>query len=242
MKKLISVVTPVHIVDESDLNYLQEMMKSFSKQLYKNKELVISDDLADVRVKELCEKLALHGVRVIYTVSTSQGISINLNNAIAKASGDFIKIIFQDDFFISRFGLVNIWLRLSVSARKWHLSGSTHFDQLKGNFSSIIRPKICDQLLDGKNYISSPSVVAFKKESKIYFDSNLNYLMDCEWYLRMSHNFGLPIFGKKVLIANRLHKGQATHWAKNKLEEESKLSKNLHDVMTMGLNNCKCKL
>jgi len=242
VEKLISVVTPVHISDEKEFIFLKEMITSFSSQIYRNKELIISDDLADVKVRSLCEEMAAQGLRIVYTVSASPGISTNLNHGIGNANGGIVKILFQDDFFTTKYALSIIWLQLLFSNRSWHLSGSTHFNQIDSEFSNIIRPKISNELLEGKNYISSPSVVSFKRESKIEFDENLTYLMDCEWYLRMSHNFGFPIFGKKVLIANRLHGGQATHWAKNQLEEESKFSKNLHDVMIMGLNNCKCQL
>ena len=131
-------------------------------------------------------------------------------------------------------------MRLSLSKKYWHVSSSIHFQQSTSQFINKFKPRMSNALLDGKNYISSPSVVTLKSIALVDFCPNLDYLMDCEWYLRMSHNFGLPVFGKLVLVANRLHEDQATHWAKNSIITESKLAKHLHDNHKMNSMHCKC--
>lgn len=236
----ISIVTPVHISNNTDLVYLRYLINSCLRQNFHSKELIISDDLNDKRVKRLCEELDSKKLRIRYTVAPVQGISNNLNHAIMTSRGKLIKILFQDDFLTSRFALLFLSLRLFFTLKKWHVSGSIHFEQSTRTFFNRFKPRISNNLLDGKNYISSPSVVTFKCKSKLPFDPSLIFLLDCEWYLRMSHNFGLPVFGRITLVANRIHQGQATHWAKQKLKIESTLAKDAHDNFHMRKAECKC--
>ena len=95
MMPLISVVTPVHISTQDQMLYLRELIYSFSKQTYKNKELIISDDLSDPRVEELCNKMNTPVLKVRYISSPEKGISKNLNFVITKAHGKLIKILFK---------------------------------------------------------------------------------------------------------------------------------------------------
>ncbi len=241
MMPLISVVTPVHISTQDQLFYLEQLIKSFLKQRYRDKELIVSDDLSDFRVKELCNRFNASGATVRYVKSPTSGISCNLNYAISHAKGKFVKILFQDDFFSNTFALTLIWMRLAITKKHWHVSASIHFNQSTSQFVRKFKPRISNALLDGKNYISSPSVVTFKATAQLDFCENLDYLMDCEWYLRMSHRFGLPVFGKLILIANRLHVDQATHWAKERLKIESIIAKRIHDQTEMNSRKCKCR-
>ena len=64
--------------------------------------------------------------------------------------------------------------------------------------------------------------------------------MDVEWYIRMSHRHGLPKFGMRLNIANRIHPGQATNWAKDNLVYESSIANEMHDVKKMASLFCKC--
>ena len=242
MRTLISVVTPVHIELKEELDYLRELVLTFSQQTYTNKELIISDDLANHQVKELCDEYRQLGLRVTYILGPVRGISSNLNYAIASANGKFIKILFQDDFFTSRFALSLIWLKLRFSKKHWHVCASVTFLQSNQSYSKTFKPKPGNQLLDGINSISSPSVVTFKSKMRIEFRPELNYLMDCEWYLRMSHRVGLPIFGRYALVANRVHNSQATNWAKKNLARESEISREMHNETCMESNKCKCTL
>jgi hypothetical protein len=236
----ISIVTPVHISSEKDLAYLRHLINTCLKQNFPSKELIISDDLNDKRVERLCEELDGKRLRITYTVAPAQGISNNLNHAIKTANGRLIKILFQDDFLTSRFALLFLSLRLLFTQKQWHVSGSIHFEQSTRTFFNKFKPRISDNLLEGKNYISSPSVVTFKSKSQLLFDPSLTFLLDCEWYLRMSHTFGLPVFGKITLVANRIHQGQATNWAKYKLKLESTLAKDAHNNLFMKKTACKC--
>ena len=60
-------------------------------------------------------------------------------------------------------------------------------------------------MLEGRNLLSSPSVVCFLRNVKQHFDENLKLLLDTEFYHRMRWENGLPHIITDVLVANRDH-------------------------------------
>ncbi|NDB30587.1 hypothetical protein EB151_13700, partial [archaeon] len=86
----------------------------------------------------------------------------------------------------------------------WLVNGCNHTNDDGYNFYWEMYPKWNDNLLNGVNTISSPSVLSFRKEVDSRFDENLVYFMDCEFYYGMNEKYGRPIFLNDVLISNRV--------------------------------------
>ena len=236
----ISVCVPVSISDISQIEFFNELLCSFENQQYPHKDILISDDSQNDMIRDLCLASEKRGYRIRYIRNNKNGMARNLNHAIESSSGAIIKIMFQDDFFYSENALSEIEDQLLHSEKSWYLSSCNHFSQEKQIFYETFHPKKSKKLSDGVNTISSPSVVAFKRWAYEPFSEKLTYLVDCEWYLRMSHKHGLPIFGKPVQITNRVHKNQATHWAKDFKLSEIQMTKMMHSDPNMGLRVCSC--
>ena len=66
-------------------------------------------------------------------------------------------------------------------------------------------PRWTEHTLEGRNLLSSPSVVSFLNECKIDFDENLKLLLDVDFYHRMRMNNGKPQIISDILVANRDH-------------------------------------
>ena len=84
--------------------YLSHLLASIKKQTYKNIEVIISDHSVDDSLMKLWQIWKEDtGIDSIYVSnSNNRGSSeSNLNNAISLAEGDFIKPMYQDDFFHS---------------------------------------------------------------------------------------------------------------------------------------------
>ena len=97
-----------------------------------------------------------------------------------------------------------------------------------------------ENFLDGNNTFSSPSVAIFYRECFVPFDTRLSYLVDCEWYVRMIHNFGSPVLRKSLDIVNRLHESQATHDFKHLLSREIPIAKSSHSALDLRSKECSC--
>lgn len=173
--------------------------------------------------------------------STHTGISDNTNSSINMAHGKYIKIMFQDDLLAHNEVLEEISQTLDASRRVWLVSASDHLDEIKQLRGPIFIPKLKKGLFIGNNSISSPSVVAFRSSAFLEFERSLSLMMDCEWYVRMLHNYGKPVILKKVAVINRLHSNQAQHSLKSYLAEEIEKVKKLHNKTSMRKTGCLCR-
>ena len=236
----ISVCVPISISDSSQIQYVIELFESISIQTFKDFDLVVSDDSENEEVYKLCLALNSDQFPIKYVASQSKGISLNLNNAVLNSTGNFVKIMFQDDFFFSKYALAEIYAALNDNNKSWYVSACNHFSQLHLKFYEDFFPSKNSKMLSGHNSISSPSVVTFRRDVFENFSNRLTYLLDCEWYVRMSHKHGLPIFGKLIHISNRIHPSQATHWAKHSLDREILICSLMHSAKGMGSKVCSC--
>jgi hypothetical protein len=79
-------------------------------------------------------------------------------------------------------------------------------------------PTYTDDVVLGTNKIGSPSVLTIKNENPLFFDKNLLWMMDCEYYKRLYDSFGKP----NVLLENNVYITQHIHQLTNSLENERK--------------------
>ena len=238
---VISVCIPVHIVHPSQLDFLKEAIHSVLQQKGVYFEICISDDTQDSRVAEISEFYSEQGIEIRYVKAEfGIGLAANINSSISMARGDLVKILFQDDYLHNPKVLRNNARRLKHSRAKWLVTGTIHLNQVNGSFDKPLIPRINQHFLDGKNSFSSPSVVMFKRRYYLPFDTRLNYLVDCEWYVRMLHNYGKPTIKKSIDIVNRLHENQATHEFKDLLSREISLAKQAHSTQVSSKEECLC--
>ena len=128
----------------------------------------------------------------------------NINIALDECEGDIIKIMFSDDIFVSDSALELIDKAYRETECSWMFSGFCGTKDGK-NFYDHKTPRWTDYMLEGRNLLSSPSVVSFLNESKQYFDENLKLLLDTDFYHRMRWENGMPHIIEDVLVANRDH-------------------------------------
>lgn len=236
-----SVCIPVHITADIDLQFLSECIRSVIVQKFVIFEILISDDSLDFRVKAIVDDFVTQGISIrMLEPPKSQGLGSNLNHCLENAHGRVVKILFQDDYLSYKMSLFISGTRLRFSRKKWMATATTHFNQENGNYQNRFKPRESDDLLDGKNSISSPSVILLKRNHYVPFSQELKYLIDCEWYLRMSHRFGLPIFFNKISVVNRLHENQSTHVYSHLLAVESVRARELHNLHSMRASLCSC--
>lgn len=184
--------------------FLNDLLRTIEIQTFKDFEVVISDhsdndDLIEV-INEFKEKFEIKYIKN----ENKRGCSpFNLNNAIDNCSGDIIKMMFQDDFFYDDEALEKIYAALSESDKMWLLNATNHTRDDGNSFYWDLYPEFNDKLLEGVNTISSPSVVAIKKEVDLRYDESLVYFMDVDFYYGMREKYGDPVFYNDILVSNR---------------------------------------
>lgn len=196
----ISLVIPVHEM-RSKSYFLSRCLNSIKLQSFKDYEICISEN--------------------------GKGMAKNTNEAIKKAKGDIIKVLFMDDYLSHRHSLKKIVNAFNEDV-SWLVTGCEHDD---GEF--IGNPhwaKWGNEIFHGANTIGSPSVMAFKNDSPLLFDENMTWLLDVDLYIRMFERYGIP----KILDDINTTIGIGTHQTTHLLTEEQKMQEHyyLKDKLT----------
>lgn len=207
------------------VEFLEFSFQKISIQTFKDFEIVVSDHSQNDLIKSLCDKYS-NTITIRYFKNTIDvgSSSSNINNAISKCSGEYIKVLFQDDFLFDENSLeiTEDYIEKNIES-KWFVSSSEHsMDGL--NFYRKFVPRWNNQMILGNNTISSPSVLTIKNDTdKISFDKNYIWLMDCDYYQRCYSKFGNPVIIEPVTVVNRTWESQLT----NTIPEEIKRREHL---------------
>ena len=202
--KLISFCIPTYEMENLGHIYLQQSLNILVDQTFKDFEVIISDHSKNNSLEILCqeyaEKLDIHYYKNNEGFGSS---SANINNAIRKARGKLIKILFQDDFLLSENSLQEIVDNFDIEKDGWLVTACEHTtDGI--HFTRPFYPSYNKRIYRGKNTISSPSVVTIKNESPLLFDEQLLWLMDVDYYYRCYLRYGLPKILNTINVVNRI--------------------------------------
>lgn len=193
---------------------LVKLFVSISEQTYKNFEVIISDHSLDNSIKEVCDKFEqeLH-IKYFKFEKKYGSCEANMNNAISKATGEYIKPMFQDDYFFDSQALEKMVAALENSTHHWVVVGCAHINE--NNYDEVFNyhpPVFKDEMsmLGGENLIGSPIVIMYRN-NKEFYDEFLIWLMDVEFYYRLITKYGLPVFLNDILLISRLRSDGITN-------------------------------
>lgn len=212
---------------------LNHLLTSISHQTYTNYEIIISDQSKTDIIKDECDRWK--NLNIIYHKNnTGHGSAAkNLNFAISKATGEYIKPIFQDDYFFSPNTLQYIVDNLDNN--DWGFVGTWHCNE--NQIDKLYRPfspkwDNAVSILSGNNTVSGPSVMFFKNDNN-YFDEDLCWLNDVEFYYRLYLKYGLPLLLPNQEIVQRLR----NEGVSNTLSIEIKKEENIYVLCKHDVNS-----
>lgn len=193
------------------VEHLSLLLSSISSQTFEDYEIIISDDSSNDLIEKYINNLSGPFSEKI-RFARHQGpksISANLNNAFKYAIGEVLKIIFQDDAFVTNAALEKIATTYKNNPSAiWCLESCVHTTDFQAYFN-LMQPTFNMYMLLGVNTISSPSVLSIKRDIFPHFDTSLKLLMDVEFYFRQRAIYGDPVVISEPLIANRQWVGQS---------------------------------
>lgn len=220
-QKLLSVCIPTYEMNEFGYIFLKHSLDILVKQTFKDFNVVISDHSKTDLIRDLCNEykdmLDIHYFRNTENIGNS---SANINNAIKKAGGKLIKILFQDDFLYGNNSLEDIAKNFDLEKDHWLV---TACKQTKDGvtFFRPFYPKYNNKIYLGNNTISSPSVLTIKNNNPLLFDEKLIWLMDCDYYKRCYEAFGKPKIFNSIIVVNRIGDHQVSNTKATKLVREN---------------------
>lgn len=222
-----SIAIPTYEMKGYGVEFLQFNFNILNKQTFKDFEVVISDHSLNDDIKNLCEqwndKLDIKYIKCDYGRG---GLSPNTNNAMKHCSGEWIKILYQDDFLFNYTALETTKKHIEKSNKIWFASACQHSNDGKTAYRPFY-PKWNNNIQYGINTISCPSVITIKNtENKLYFDDSLIWLMDVEYYKRMYDLYGEPEYINEITVVNRTWNESTSSTINNEIKiKEEKILK-----------------
>jgi len=174
-------------------------------------EVIVSDNSHDNGIEKLCKSYNLR-----YFKNPIRGISHNSNFVMGKAKNKLIKLMYQDDKFVTRNAINDISFALKFN--EWVAIYGYGIDRL-GKVIKESSPMYPKDVLKGKNTLGMPSVTAWQKNN-IEFDHNLKTRLDCDVYYRLFKRYGEPGYIKQRHVASRYWDGSTSAKQGNLTKEE----------------------
>jgi len=200
----ISIVIPAYIKDSSQIIFLENAFDSILKQTFTDYEIVLTDHSTIYDIETLCEKYS-NKIKILYIKNFyGRGVPTeNVNIALKHCSGEYIKILHCDDFFVDNRSLEKIVNTLDSTKKKWLVNGFNHtYDGI--SFLNEKIPQYPKHLLVGNNLMGGPSNITIRNDSKVYFDVNIMMGIDIEWYHQLRMKYGMPVILNDILTTSRI--------------------------------------
>lgn len=227
----ITICIPTYEMNGDGVDFLEYSFKILESQTFRDFNVVISDHSVNNEISDLTIKYnKTLDIKYIRNTVKRGSSSANINNAMKYADGQYIKILFQDDFLYGNNSLQIINDNLEPLT-KWLISSCTHTYDTK-NYFNYMTPLYHNNIHLGVNTISSPSVLTILNENPLFFDENLNCLMDCDYYKACFNKFGDPKILNKTTVVNRC----GIHQVSNTLVTRESTNKELEYVKSKYKN------
>lgn len=194
---------------------VKQLLDSIGKQTYTNIEVNITDDSTDTEIETLMVKYADDRIRYVHN-QQKLGHIYNWNAAIQMATGEYIKIMFSDDWFTYEDSLER-YVRLLEEHPEADFAFSSSM-QVADDHS--YERKISEEFITNLtkdytrifrgNQAGAPSGTIYRNNG-ILFDEKSNWASDLELYLHLLSVNPRFAYTHDPLISIGLHGEQYTH-------------------------------
>jgi len=215
MKK-VSICVPTYGKPE----YVRQLLDSTSRQTFTDYEVIITDDTDGREVQEVA--LSYQDTRIRYYKNPQKlGHIFNWNRAIELAKGEYIKIMFSDDWFTYDTSLEEYVALLEQNpeagfAFSLSMQVSDHESytrEIPDDFINDLK-KDYRYLFTG-NFAGAPSGIIYRNNG-IKFDEKSNWASDLELYLHLLSENPVFAFSERPLVSIGLHGEQYTNLFKKR--------------------------
>ncbi|MCW8839090.1 MAG: glycosyltransferase [Thiovulaceae bacterium] len=207
-------------------HYISEAIESVLNQTYQDFELIVVDNNSEDNTVELVSEYMKKDSRVSIHVNLENiGMYRNYNQALALASGDYIKFLNADDKFeptlLEKF--VNILNKNEsvslVSSKRQYFGDKT--DILEAGFvGEQNKETVLAKAFKDGNIIGEPTTVMFRKKHLNVgtFNIDLKMFADFDMWIKLLE-VGNVYFVDEVLSYFRIHETQGTKYLNNEIKK-----------------------
>ena len=220
-KPLISICIPAY----KRITDLKILLNSIGNQTFSNYEVIITDDSPDDTVKNFCDNYP-HTFKLVYYKNVPQlGTPENWNEGIRKATGTWVKLMHDDDYFAANDSLALFAAAIDSNPQVQLFYGAFIFEDAANNTKKIIRCNWYDRFFLNlspynmlrRNYFGNPSCILVKREVPFLYDNRFKYIVDFAYYIELLQNKVECRYINNVLIHVGINDDQVTNYTyKNK--------------------------
>jgi dTDP-4-dehydrorhamnose reductase len=219
--KFFSIAIPTYGYNGKGSEFLEFSFEKLYSQTFKSFEIVISDHSTDNTIKDICDKWK-DKLNIIHSFNEKgRGvISPNINESMKNCKGEWIKILFQDDFLFDENSLQKQYNYIKQTQNLiWFFTEFYHSND-GINFYRHYYPQWNSTVWSGNNTLGCPSGLTLKNNDLMFFDENLNWLMDCDFYQRMFFKYGEPSVLNEITVVNRTWGARLTDTISQSLKDK----------------------
>lgn len=235
------VVISICIPAYKRVDYLKRLIESIIIQDYRDFEVIISDDSDDNSVFELVNDFSDKISIRYFKNEKSLGFAGNINLAISKAKGQWIKLICDDDWFASTDSLTQFAAPIK-EGNLFIFSAYTNCFEDNNRMAKILMPANVrnsiikhPELLFAGNTIGPPSVTMVHRSIVEKYNEKLKWFVDLEFYIRVLLLVKSYSYINKPLINIGISESQVTKSCQNIPEIE--LPEGLVVLQTIGVSS-----
>lgn len=211
---LISICIPAY----KRVLLLQRLLDSIAQQQFRDFEVVVSDDSPDDSVERLLAHYNTKFPILYFHNKEAKGTPANWNFGISKATGEWIKLIHDDDWFASPDSL-GIFAQHIEQGRKFIFSAyaNKENEQAPGQVmrmsasweQRIIREPMT---LLAYNKVGPPSVTMIHRSITETYDERMKWRVDMDFYVRLLLQEMEYTYINEVLINVGINELQVTNY------------------------------
>ncbi len=204
---VISIAIPCYEMGGHGAEMLRYAINSITIQSFHDYEIVVSDHSVGNELYDLCKSYAF-SVEYYKNPDKRGSSSANINNAIRHCKGEIIKILCQDDFL---FGVDALKTTVETFDKEygWLVSSYMHTYTRLQTYSK--HDPSWNSEIYKHNTIGTHSCLTILNDNPLFFDENLIYYMDCEYYFRLFKRYGIPKMLYEPTVVQLLWPGQVTN-------------------------------
>lgn len=201
-------------------------MQSIAGQTFTDYEVIITDDSPDDSVANFLRQNYTDPRIQYYKNVAPLGTPENWNEGIRQATGDWIKLMHDDDWFATENALKHFHEAVMTNNAGFYFCAYNNVYLDKSTTELVTLPnarwkrvKNFVPALYARNIIGPPSVVLVKKDIANRYDKRMKWLVDIDYYIQVL-KVERAVYIKEPLVNVGIGKEQVTQYTHNKPEVE----------------------
>lgn len=196
------------------------MLNSILEQTFHDYEIIITDDSPDDGVQDLVKNYSNYRNIRYYKNHPSLGTPENWNASIRYATGKWIKLMHNDDWFSSKDALMRfVRATEQYPAKDFFFAAFQNITEITGG-RQIVKCNLYDLLflrlsplhLFRRVYVGNPSCTLIRNGLNMYYDNRFKFVVDFEYYIRCFRHLSGYKYIDEVLLNIGFHDEQVTKY------------------------------